>query len=111
MAKSIGGWAFIVGLVLAIVIALLGVQQNWAIYVLAILGLIVGLMNVSDKEVLKFLVAAIAFITTFTALSKVFAPIPLIGGFLESFFGLLVVFVAPATAVVAISALLSITKD
>jgi hypothetical protein len=41
----------------------------------------------------------------------VFSVIPVIGAAIQSFFGLMVIFVAPATAVVAISSLISITKN
>jgi hypothetical protein len=112
MGVKIGGIAFIVGLVLAVIVAIMGANNaSWAIYVLAVLGLIVGLMNVTEKESLKFLVASIAFITTFTALGTVVAPLGTVGDFLSNFFGLLVVFVSPAAAIVAISSLLAITKD
>ncbi len=112
MAKGIGGWAFIIGLILAILISIFGaLQGTWAIYVLAILGLIVGLLNVTEKEMVKFLIAAIAFMVTFQSLSWIAPKIPLISEFLTNFFSLVNVFIAPAAFVVAISALYSITKD
>lgn len=110
MAKGIGGWAFLIGLVLAVVIAIFGVDQAWAIYVLAVLGLIVGFLNVTDKEMVKFLVAAIAFMLTNQALGAIVGGLPA-GDILTSFFQLVNVFIAPAAAIVAISALYSITKD
>jgi uncharacterized membrane protein len=105
---NFGGIAFIAGMVLAIVIALFGLEADWVIWVLAVLGLIVGLLNVTAKETGKFLIATIAFVVTFNSLSQVFAEvgITLIGTFLN----LLVVFVAPAAAVVALTSLITITK-
>jgi ATP synthase protein I len=113
MGLNMGGIAFIGGLIIAAVVAILGADAaaTWAIWVLAVLGIIVGLLNVTGKESVKFLVATIAFITTFNALSRVVEIVPLIGGMLANFFSLMVVFVAPAAAVVAISSLLTITKD
>ncbi|MDD5086299.1 MAG: hypothetical protein PHV16_00960 [Candidatus Nanoarchaeia archaeon] len=107
---DIGGIAFIVGMVLAIVIALFGTTATWVIWVLAVLGLIVGLLNVTGKESGKFLLATIAFMVTFNALSRVFEPLGSIGAFLNSFFGLLIVFVGPAAAIVALISLIHITK-
>jgi len=48
-----------------------------AYYVLAILGLIVGLFNVTDKEMVRFLVASIAFMVTFNSLSDIVSACPL----------------------------------
>jgi len=105
-----GGIAFIIGMVLAILIALFGTTATWPIWVLAVLGLIVGLLNVTGRESGKFLLATIAFMVTFNALSRVFEPMGVIGAFLNSFFGLLIIFVAPAAAIVAISSLIAITR-
>ena len=74
---KLGAWAFIIGLILAIVLALISgtAAPAWAIFVLALLGVVVGLLNVSGKEAEKFLVAAIAFLLSFQALSTVFTVI------------------------------------
>jgi ATP synthase protein I len=109
---DLGGIAFIVGMVLAIIIAIFAGSPPpaWAVWVLAVLGLIVGLMNVTAKETGRFLIAAIAFMVTFSSLSEVFAIIPALEGFLVSFFRLLIAFVGPAAAIVALISLIHITK-
>jgi hypothetical protein len=111
MKINFGGVAFIVGLILAVFIALFGAVGSWATWALAALGLVVGLLNVTGKESGKFLVASIAFIVTFNSLGTIFGVVPVVGPFIQSFFGQMVVFVAPATAVVAISSLIAITKN
>ena len=58
---QVGKWAFIVGLVIAVA-AGLGFNQPWIGWVLAVLGLIVGFLNVSDKESHGFLLAVVALI-------------------------------------------------
>ena len=58
--RMLGFLAFIVGFILAIVAGLFFPGQAWVYYVLVVLGLIIGLLNISDKEVMLFLVAAIA---------------------------------------------------
>jgi len=110
---NFGVWAFIIGLILAIVVALLSgpLPPDWAVIVLAILGIIVGLLNVTGKEVEKFLIAAIAFLLSFQSLSNVFIAIS--GGWtaIGTFFNLISVFMAPAAAVVAIKALYNLARN
>jgi len=111
MKKSIGRWAFIIGLVLAVIIALLGTGYEWPVYILLVLGLIVGLLNISDKEVGPFLVAAIAFMLTFMALGEIADAIPWIGVYLGNFFVMVRAFIAPAAAVVAFKELFAHTRN
>ena len=73
-AATVGKWAFIIGLVIA-VLAGLFFQPTWAIWVLAILGVIVGLINVTAEETRGFLLASIALTLSATALNT----IPVVG--------------------------------
>lgn len=107
---KLGGWAFIIGLVLAILIAIFGAEATWPIYLLLFLGLIVGILNIGNREVGSFLLAAVAFMFTFTSLGKVAEIIPVLGEPLARFFSLMNTFVAPAAAVVAFKALFAHTK-
>lgn len=111
MKINFGAIAFIVGLILAVFIALFGTLGSWATWALAALGLVVGLLNVTGKEAGRFLLAAVAFVVTFTSLGTIFAPLPVAGPVIQGFFNQMVVFMAPATAVVAISSLFSIVKN
>lgn len=111
MGKTLGGWAFVVGLVIAIVISIIGTAQTWPMYLLLVLGLIVGLLNVSGREVVSFLVAAIAFMFTFTALSGLAIEIPIVGDAISKFLILVNAFIAPAAAVVAFKALFAHAKS
>ncbi|MEJ2304604.1 MAG: hypothetical protein P8Y14_24020 [Anaerolineales bacterium] len=93
---TIGKWAFIVGLVIA-VLAGLFFQPTWAIWVLAILGVIVGLLNITAEDTRSFLLAAIAFTISATALNT----IPVVGTAFSLVLPFVVAFVAGATIVVA----------
>jgi hypothetical protein len=112
-----GVWAFLIGLILAIVVALISGSGEvvevppWSLIVLAVLGILVGLLNVTATEVQKFLIASIAFLLSFSSLGKVFEGISLGWVGVGTFFYLLSVFMAPAAAVVAVKALFSIAKD
>ncbi len=98
---NLGKWAFIGGLVIA-VLAGLGLEQTWFVWVLAILGLIVGFMNVTGAETQGFLLAAIGLMLSATAVQAV----PYVGELATRIVANLVVFIAPAVLVVALKALL-----
>ncbi|MGV8085732.1 MAG: hypothetical protein ACP5N9_05780 [Candidatus Bilamarchaeum sp.] len=120
--QNLGEMAFLGGIALAIILGLASSMLPpmvlpilWG--VLAVLGIVVGLMNVNDKEVVSFLVATIAMSQLSTALKPVtdivstwpaggFAVL-VISGFLSS----IGVFVAPAAFVVAIKAVWKMAKD
>jgi hypothetical protein len=97
---TVGKWAFIIGLVLAGGAGLL-FQAGWVVWVLAILGVIVGLLNVTQEQTQGFLLAAIAFALSATALNTV----PYVGGVVANILGYVAAFVAGAMIVVALKAL------
>jgi hypothetical protein len=98
--ELVGKWAFIVGLVLAVIAGLL-FSAAWVVWVLVLLGVIVGLLNVTGAETQGFLIAAIAFTLAATALSA----IPFVGGMLTSILSYIGAFVSGAMVVVALKAL------
>lgn len=64
----IGRIAFYIGLVISILAGWMSVEAWW----LAVLGIIVGLLNVTAKENNRFLLAALVFVVTGGALSTIF---------------------------------------
>ena len=98
--QTIGKWAFIVGLVIAVFAGLL-FQPEGAIWVLAILGVVVGILNVAAEETRGFLLASIALTLSATALNT----LPIIGTALSLILPFVVAFVAGATIVVALKEL------
>jgi hypothetical protein len=98
--ELIGKWAFIIGLVLA-VLAGIFFQPGWAIWVLAILGVIVGLLNVTAEETRGFLLASIALTLSATALNT----LPVLGSALSYILPFVVAFVAGGMIVVALKEL------
>ena len=102
---KIGRWAFILGLIIA-VLAGLFFQPDWAYWVLAILGVIVGLLNIAAEETRGFLVAAIALILSATALNTV----PVLGRALALVLPFVVAFVSGAVIVVALKELLATAR-
>ena len=103
---NIGKWAFIAGLVIAVLAGLL-FQPPWAIWVVAILGLVVGFLNVTAEDTRGFLLAAIALTLSATALNT----IPVVGTALSLVLPMVVAFVAGATIVVALKELFKAARS
>ena len=110
MAKSknvLGGWAFLIGVVLAVVLGLLGsITANWII-VLVIIGLIVGLLNIADSEVHAFLMSGIVLIIASALGQGVMGQVPILNSIFQA---LLVIFV-PAVIIVAVKHVFSLAKN
>ena len=102
----IGKWAFIIGLVIA-VLAGLFYQPAWALWVLAIMGVIVGLLNITAEDTRGFLLAAIALTLSATALNT----IPGLGTAFSYVLPFVVAFVAGATIVVALKELFQTARS
>ncbi len=96
---QLGAWSFILGLALAIILAFVNVNLEW---LLILLGLVVGLLNVQDKEVHNFLLAALTLIVVGSAGVNTLG-IPLI---LQN----IVTFVSPAAVIVSIKAVYMIGR-
>ena len=112
MAKTrgvdiVGKWAFLIGVILAVVLGLFDpVMGNWAI-VLVVIGLIVGLLNVTDKEVAPFLMSGAVLIIASALGGSLMSDMPFVGAILDA---LLAVFV-PATVIVAIKNVFSLARN
>jgi hypothetical protein len=110
--EKIGGWAFILGVLIAVVAGLASgaLDSTTAGYVtlaLVILGLIVGFLNVGDKEINDFLIAAIAVVLIGTAN---LTAIPWIGNYLALMVLNVAAFVAPAALVIALKAVYNLAS-
>ena len=104
--EKTGRWAFIAGIVLAVLAGLFVVDVTWVAWVLAILGLVVGFLNVSTKEPQGFLLPAVALTLSVSAVRS----LPGVGFVLTNILANAVAFIAAATLVVAIRALLGTAK-
>ena len=106
MDAKLGHWAFIVGIIIAIIAGLVPAWQTPTItWVLVILGLVVGLLNITAKETIEFLVAAIALLVIGSA-----GAIPALGTIILSILANIVAFVAPAALVVALKSIYSLAQ-
>lgn len=109
--QTIGSYAFLAGAAIAVIAGVVAgagqtgvlpaVVKEWIPLVLVILGVVVGFLNVKDKEVHEFLVASIVFLLlagTAAGLNQ----IPVIGSYLAAIAQSLAVFVAPAALILAV---------
>lgn len=113
--EKIGGIAFFIGLIVAIVAGLVpGLEITSAVgltvvAVLAILGLVVGLINLTDKETVPFLVSTIALTVSAGTLGAILGTVGVIG-IITSILYYIVAFVAPAAIVVSLKAIYSLAS-
>lgn len=110
MAKKgksmIGKWAFLIGVILALIIGLLGALNATWLWILVIIGLIIGLLNVADKETVPFLWSGLALIIASTFGQSVLSGVLILNNVLNA---LLAIFV-PATVIVAIKNVFMLAK-
>jgi hypothetical protein len=105
----IGKYAYIIGLLLAIVAGLVAAVQAYAYtpLILVVLGLIVGFLNVADKNVVTLLLSLLALAMVGNATLNV---IPAVNMYLIAILGNIVLFAGAAAFVIAIKAVLTTTK-
>jgi len=113
--QKIGVYAFLVGIAIAIITGIAsGLVTGYVsiiTLILVILGLIVGYLNISDKEVTMFMVASIGLIVAGSAnLTSIDAFIPSLGTVLQAILTNIVVFIAPAVIVVGLKAVYVLAK-
>ncbi len=103
--EQIGGWSFIAGVAIAVIAAFVAVP--YAALLLVVLGLIVGFLNIKDKDIGSFLIATIALLVAGTA-SQNLSAIPQAGTYIASILNSIQAFVAPAAVVAALKAVVNI---
>lgn len=101
----LGAWAFLIGVIIAVIFGFVAVQA-WLPWVLVIIGIIIGLLNIADVEAQPFLIAGAILVIVSSFGGTVFGPIEFLGAILNN---LLMLFV-PATVIVALKTVFSIAK-
>ena len=109
--EKLGEWAFILGAVIAVVSGLAAgmLDATTAGYItlaLVILGLVVGFMNIGDKDIQSFLIAVIGLILVGTAN---LGSVPIVGVYLSAMVLNVAAFVAPAALVVSLKAVYNLS--
>ena len=105
--QNYGSWAFIMGVILAIVLGLFGNFIELSIqtvisYLLIVTGLVVGLYNMNSKDSVNFLIVAITLLTVGAAGLQT---LPIVGEIVKPVLTYIIAFVAPAALVMGLKAL------
>jgi uncharacterized membrane protein len=106
IGNMVGSWSFLVGVVLAVIFALTGVYSEVIMWILVVIGIIVGFLNIADEESEPFLISgavliiASAFGRDILGISELFRRV------LEA---MLLIFV-PATIIVAIKNVFNLAR-
>ncbi len=109
--KFVGKWAFLIGLIVAILASFLGGYEATIAVVLFILGLVVGLLNITEKDSNKFLLGTIALLTGGIASLSAVSMLGMVATYLVLAIGNFVAFVSAAALVVAIKAIFETGKN
>jgi len=110
--KKLGSWAFLAGVLLALVVGIWSyvsktpLDANWTI-ALVLIGIIVGLLNVTGKEVTSFLLSGAVLIIASTFGGALIQGMPI----LPAVFNALLAIFVPSTIVVAIKNVFSLAKN
>ena len=123
--EQIARWAYIAFVAIAIVMGLaVGYMaysgesvvdiNGWVTLIMLILGVIIGLTSITEKEVTPFLIVTIALIVAATS-ANVWSPLGNIHELLyywaTAILNYIVAFAAPAAVIIAIRALLPMAKE
>jgi hypothetical protein len=102
----IGFIAFALGLLTAIAGSIIAPRSTEVILILVGLGIVVGIINVTKKETITFMVATIALVVV----GDVLDPIKHteLGSLFDNMLSLIATFMAPAAIIAAIKALVSV---
>lgn len=103
--QKIGAWAFVLGVIMAVLLGLFGQGQPWATTatsVLVLIGLIVGLLNVTAKETKDYLIAAAVLVIVSGFGVQLLGQIAVVGTYLAAILVSVISFVVPATVIVSL---------
>ena len=103
--SSVGGWAFLVGVLLAVLFAF--VPLPGLAWLLVVLGLIIGLLNITETETSKFLWAGTVLVVVGSFGSEGLSSVV----YLTDVFNNLVILFASSTIIVALKSAFHLARN
>lgn len=108
--EKMGRWAFILGIIIAVLLGFM--SFSYSTLVLVILGLIVGFLNITSKETHNYLIAVIALLVIGLSGLQVFSVLNSgLSNWVQTVLTSFIIFVAASGLVVAVKAVLEISRD
>lgn len=107
--KQMGRWAFIIGLIISLLLGF--VTFGYSSLILVILGLIVGFLNVTEKEASKYLIAVIALTVIGIAGLQALTVLGSLHTWIQTVLTSFLVFVAASAVVVAVKVLFETSSN
>lgn len=106
--NAIGSWAFLIGVILAVVFGLSsgGAINSNIVTLLAVIGLIIGLLNVSGNEVGPFLMSGAVLI-----IASAFGQDSIANAYITNTLQALLIIFVPATIIVALKNVFTIARN
>ena len=105
----LGAWAFLIGVILALVAGLIGLTAAWVMPTLVVLGIIIGLLNIGGAELKDFLLAgAVLVIVSNLSASVLNISISVVD--LGAVLNALIALFVPATVVVALKVVFAMAQ-
>lgn len=109
---TVGLVAFTLGILVAVIAGILSavdvieLGNIIVVVILIILGILVGILNITSREIMPFLMATVALVVV----GNVFEPISVagVGSMLDNILKLLATLMAPAAVIVAIKVLVQV---
>ncbi|MFH1649591.1 MAG: hypothetical protein ABIA93_03510 [Candidatus Woesearchaeota archaeon] len=108
--QAIGSWAFLIGVILAVILGALGAVTSTIALILVIIGLIIGLLNITDKETNAFLMAAVSLVIVTGLSGNTLATVSGLDWLWRIFSAIMLLFV-PATIIVALKSVFTLAKS
>jgi hypothetical protein len=118
--NMLGAWSFLVGVLLALLFSIFhvyGLYSNWGNMIFGILfviGLLIGLLNIEQKEAQLFLYSTLSLVIVSYMWDRVIGSQDLqfaLVGWFDELFKLMMILFAPATVIVALKTVFGLAKD
>jgi len=108
--SAFGSWAFIIGVIIAIISGFFSLGP-FLVSALVVMGLLVGFLNITGQEIERFLFSGLSLVIVTALGGNYLSNITYIGSILNNVFGAIMVFVIPAVIVVALKIIYSTARN
>ena len=106
---NVGKWAFLAGILLAVLAGFFTIP--YIMTILAVLGLVVGFLDITSRESHKYLMSVVALLIIGTASISAFSALGSFYGLTEAIITNAIAFIGASGLVVAIKEILTVGRD